>query len=309
LVGRWASGGNYWGGGINWGNRDILGNRPTNPIASAGNRWQHNPAHRQGVRYANANVQQRFGNNNIRSGSQQRMDFRGRNGQQVLSPGGDRANVGDRANTGDRAKATDRTKAGDKAKAGKRADAGNRAAANRPSAERKGTNRSNAANRGAAQQRASAAPRPSARTGGNAFGNIQRGGAANVASQRGRASFGGGARVGGGPRGGGGRRSDAALKHDIVLLGHLDNNLGFYRFSYNGSDRAYVGVIAQEVQAVMPEAVVRGRDGYLRVFYDKLGLKFQTYDHWVASGSRIPARQTPARLSDVPNSTPTDREP
>jgi len=94
-----------------------------------------------------------------------------------------------------------------------------------------------------------------------------------------------------------------------VLLGYLGNNVGFYRFSYNGSDRAYVGVIAQEVQAVMPEAVVRGRDGYLRVFYDKLGLKFETYDHWVASGSRIPVRQTPARLSDVPNSTPTDREP
>jgi Chaperone of endosialidase len=60
-------------------------------------------------------------------------------------------------------------------------------------------------------------------------------------------------------------RSDVALKHDIYLLGHLDNGLGFYRFSYNGSDRAYVGVIAQEVQAVMPSAVVRGRDGYLLI--------------------------------------------
>ena len=47
--------------------------------------------------------------------------------------------------------------------------------------------------------------------------------------------------------------------------------------------------MAQEVQAIMPEAVVRGRDGYLRVFYDKLGVKFQTYDHWVASGARIPS--------------------
>jgi hypothetical protein len=73
-----------------------------------------------------------------------------------------------------------------------------------------------------------------------------------------------------------------------VLLGRLNNNLGFYRFAYNGSDHAYVGVIAQEVQAVMPEAVVRGRDGYLRVFYGKLGLKFETYDQWVASGSVLP---------------------
>src|SRR6266851_9782400 len=66
------------------------------------------------------------------------------------------------------------------------------------------------------------------------------------------------------------RRSDITLKHDISLLGHLDNGLGFYRFSYDGSDKAYVGVMAQEVQTVMPAAVLRGSDGYLRVFYDKL---------------------------------------
>ena len=105
-----------------------------------------------------------------------------------------------------------------------------------------------------------------------------------------RGGGGGGFRGGGGGgfRGGGGRRSDIALKHDIALLGHLDNGLGFYRFHYNGSHRAYVGVIAQEVQAVEPAAVVRGRDGYLRVFYGKLGVPFETYDQWVASGARIP---------------------
>ena len=85
------------------------------------------------------------------------------------------------------------------------------------------------------------------------------------------------------------RRSDVHLKHDISLIGHLDNGLGFYRFRYNGSDKAYVGVMAQEVQTVMPMAVVRGSDGYLSVYYDKLGLKFQTYDQWVASGAHVPA--------------------
>ena len=73
-----------------------------------------------------------------------------------------------------------------------------------------------------------------------------------------------------------------------MLLGRLDNGLGFYRFVYNGGDKTYVGVMAQEVQAIMPGAVVRGRDGYLRVFYDKLGLKFETYDEWLASGARVP---------------------
>src|SRR5437667_812533 len=105
--------------------------------------------------------------------------------------------------------------------------------------------------------------------------------------------IGGGGRVGGvgggGRGGGGGRRSDMVLKHDITLLGHLDNGLGFYRFSYNGSDKAYVGVMAQEVQTVMPTAVGRGSDGYLKVFYDKLGLKFQSYDQWTASGAHVPA--------------------
>ena len=97
------------------------------------------------------------------------------------------------------------------------------------------------------------------------------------------------AAVGGGG-GGGGRRSDIALKHDVVLLGHLDNGLGYYRFSYLGSDKAYVGVIAQEVQAVSPQAVSRGDDGYLRVDYRRLGIKFLTYRDWLAAGGQIPMR-------------------
>jgi hypothetical protein len=48
--------------------------------------------------------------------------------------------------------------------------------------------------------------------------------------------------------------------------------------------------MAQEVEAVMPAAVTRGRDGYLRVFYEKLGIPFETYDRWVAAGAHIPRR-------------------
>jgi hypothetical protein len=107
-----------------------------------------------------------------------------------------------------------------------------------------------------------------------------------------RGGGGGGFRGGGGGGGrgggGGGRRSDVALKHDIVLLGHLANGIGYYRFSYLGGSKAYVGVIAQEVQDVMPEAVTRGSDGYLRVYYQKLGLKLRTYSDWLAGGARIP---------------------
>ena len=105
-----------------------------------------------------------------------------------------------------------------------------------------------------------------------------------------RGGGGGGFRGGGGARvGGGGRRSDIRLKHDIVLLGRLDDGLGYYRFVYNGGHTAYVGVMAQEVQAIMPEAVTRGADGYMRVSYDQLGLPFETYKQWLASGAHLPS--------------------
>jgi hypothetical protein len=132
--------------------------------------------------------------------------------------------------------------------------------------------------------------------GGAGFGGARGGGfgGARHAGGFGGRSFGGGGRGGfgggrgGGFRGGGGRRSDMRLKHDIVVLGHLSNGLGFYRFVYNGGRTTYVGVMAQEVQQVMPEAVQRNRDGYLEVYYDRLGVPFETYDRWIASGAQIP---------------------
>jgi hypothetical protein len=37
-------------------------------------------------------------------------------------------------------------------------------------------------------------------------------------------------------------------------------------FNYNGSNQTYIGVMAQEVQKIKPEAIVHGDDAYLRVF-------------------------------------------
>jgi len=79
------------------------------------------------------------------------------------------------------------------------------------------------------------------------------------------------------------------LKHDIVLLGRLDDGLGYYRFVYDGGHTAYVGVMAQEVQTVAPEAVTLGADGYMRVSYDLLGLPFESYQQWVATGAHLPS--------------------
>ncbi len=230
-------GGRYWNGGINWsggGNNIIVnppGHRPGGPISGAGNKWQPRVEHRQGA--------------GDRGGRQQKLDFRGSGGQQVLKPG---------AKPGG-----DRAKVGEGKRPGKGPSVSHRAQTGRPSAKARPSRG------GAAQHRAAPVHRGPAR-------------AASPHARGGRASVGGR----------GGRRSDIRLKHDIVLLGHLDNGLGFYRFSYTGSAKAYVGVMAQDVQRLMPEAVERGRDGYLRVYYDKLGLKFESYRHWIGAGAHIP---------------------
>src|SRR5215467_13709923 len=304
-VGRWASGGNYWGGGVNWGGNNINVNRPIN-INNSGNNWNHNIDHRHGVRYNNQNVANKFNKgNNIRGGANNRMDFRGHNGQAALRPGG----AGDRPGAG--GGGVQRPGGGDRPGAGNRPGGGDRpGAGNRPGGDRAGGGGKGQARPGGGQGKAAARPSGGARPGGgggggrNAFAGSGAGRSAMAQSSRGHASLGGrgggggprmgggggGPRMGGGGRGGGGgRRSDIALKHDITLLGHLDNGLGFYRFVYNGGDKAYVGVMAQEVQTVRPDAVERGRDGYLRVFYDKLGVKFETYNQWIASGARIPS--------------------
>jgi hypothetical protein len=259
-LGRWATGGYRWGGGFNWGHANINVNRTVNinNVNVRNNSWTHNPAHRQGVRYTNVNVAQKYGGNRNVTSVQNRADFRGREGA------GNRADVGNRG---------DRNLGGG---AGNRPNAGNNAAGNRPGGgDRAAVNRT---------------------ANNNALGNISSGRVANRDSSRGAASFagggvhgGGGMRSGGGGGGrGGGRRSDMRLKHDVALLGRLDNSIGLYRFVYDGGHTAYVGVMAQEVQAVVPQAVARGRDGYLLVFYDKLGLKFQSYDEWIASGAQVP---------------------
>jgi hypothetical protein len=327
----------FWGN-CDWGRRNI--NVVTNRSVDIGNinrgKWEHNADHRQGVRYNNADVRQKFAKTDIQAGKAARQDFRGKDGQKVLEPDRGRPGAGDR----DRPPAGDRERsaAGDRDRDRPAADRDRSAAADRDRPQARESGGRQDAGKGAAgkasqktaqkaspktgqkaspktTQKASQQPsqkasqRPSKPQRDTAFSNVQSGPKTHAQANRGRQSVGGGGgaprvagggggggprmgagapRMGGRGRGGGGRRSDVTLKHDITLLGRLDNGLGFYRFSYNGSNRAYVGVMAQEVQTIMPEAVMRGRDGYLNVFYDKLGLKFQTYDRWIASGAHVP---------------------
>ena len=268
-LGNWWSGG-YWGGNINWsggGNNINItppGNRPAHPIAGGGNRWQPRVDHRQ-----------KAGNRAAQ------RDFRGNRGQQVLNPGG---RPGNRPGAGNRP--SNRPSAGTKPGGGRTNVGGNRPNRGAHVAHR------GQGQRGSARARTShrAAGARAHRGGGRqqfARGGRGGGGGLRARGGGGRGGFRGGGGRGGGGRGGGGRggrRSDIRLKHDIVFLGYLNDGLGLYRFSYNGSDKPYVGVMAQEVERIVPAAVTRGRDGYLLVNYEKLGLKFQSYDHWLRSG-------------------------
>ncbi len=232
-------------------------------------------------------------------------------------PGAGNGNGGNRpgaGNGGNRPGAGNGPGAGNRPGAGNGPGAGNRpgaGAGNRPGA-------GGGANRPGGGAATRPAPRPNiGAPNGTAMSGVRMGAANNNFSNRGAASLGGMARPaggggggfpgggggrggggggamrggGGGGRGGGGggRRSDIRLKHDLVLLGRLDDGLGFYRFTYNGGHTPYVGVMAQEVLAVMPSAVTRAPDGYYRVFYDKLGVPFETYKNWLEDGARLPA--------------------
>ncbi len=74
--------------------------------------------------------------------------------------------------------------------------------------------------------------------------------------------------------------SDARLKRDVVEVGKRPDGLPLYRYSYLWSEREYVGVMAQDVANVEPDAVHRGADGWLRVDYSKLGTRLMTWDEW-----------------------------
>jgi hypothetical protein len=79
--------------------------------------------------------------------------------------------------------------------------------------------------------------------------------------------------------------SDARLKRDIVLLDRLANGIGLYGYRYLWSDTVYVGVMAQEVAAIVPQAVACAADGFLRVDYARLGLRLRTLAQWQAGAS------------------------
>jgi hypothetical protein len=61
--------------------------------------------------------------------------------------------------------------------------------------------------------------------------------------------------------------SDRRLKTDVALVGRLDNGLGVYSYRYKSGGPVHIGVMADEVRKVRPEAVVRMPNGFDAVDY------------------------------------------
>ena len=291
-----AAGAAIWGG-VNWWNRNVNVNvnryNQFNRTNISNSNWQHNAAHRHGVAYNNPKVAQQFGQggrDKARDNARQNMANKG-------GMGGKDGKGGMAGGMGQGGKGQ-----GGMGQGGMGGGMGQAGMGGGMGQGGMGGGMGQGGMGGGMGQGGMAGGMAGGMGGGMAGGGhagmgggMMGGGHAGFAGMGG----GGGARMGmagGGARGGmgggggrGGRRSDVTLKHDIALIGHLDNGIGFYRFAYKGSDTAYVGVMAQDVQQVRPDAVTRGRDGTLRVFYDKLGVTFQTYRQWLIDGAQVPA--------------------
>ena len=81
----------FWGN-CDWGRRNlnVVSNRSVDINNINRGRWEHNAAHRHGVKYNNADVRQKFAKTDVQAGKAARQDFRGKDGRQVLHPDRDR---------------------------------------------------------------------------------------------------------------------------------------------------------------------------------------------------------------------------
>lgn len=65
-------------------------------------------------------------------------------------------------------------------------------------------------------------------------------------------------------------KSDIRLKEDIRRIGKTDSGLSIYVYRYKGGLQYHMGVMAQEVEKVQPEAVFQLADGFKAVHYGLL---------------------------------------
>ena len=71
--------------------------------------------------------------------------------------------------------------------------------------------------------------------------------------------------------------SDPAMKENVARVGDHPAGFGLYLFDYKAQFRAHgagrqFGVMADEVEGIVPEAVSLDADGFRRVDYARLGI-------------------------------------
>lgn len=64
--------------------------------------------------------------------------------------------------------------------------------------------------------------------------------------------------------------SDERLKRDKVLLGVLPSGIQVWSYRFVGETKRKIGVMAQQVRDILPNAVIEGADGWLRVDYSQV---------------------------------------
>ena len=69
--------------------------------------------------------------------------------------------------------------------------------------------------------------------------------------------------------------SDVRIKDNIKKIGRSIEGYNIYKFRYNNSTQEYIGVMAQEIQAKKPEAVVKLNNGFYGVDYSQLDVEFR----------------------------------
>ncbi len=89
---------------------------------------------------------------------------------------------------------------------------------------------------------------------------------------------GGGAGGGAGAGGGGGGWSDRRLKRAVRRIGVSPSGLPIYSFQYVWGGPRHVGVMAQDLLRLRPDAVVLDASGYMKVDYGRLDVKMTTLE-------------------------------
>lgn len=65
--------------------------------------------------------------------------------------------------------------------------------------------------------------------------------------------------------------SDIRFKKNIVYIGKTPKGIPLYEFNYKWDDKLHVGVLAQQVEEIIPEAVIANDNGFLFVDYRRIG--------------------------------------